>query len=202
MADASAHSEIKLNVDYTGRHQIKQAIRDQKDLRREVNKTSRAFASSSAGGGGGPVALIEKMGKKDKVFFRLTKQVTEFDKMASMMAKGGLKALSLGMKAATIQMAAMGAAMLAVHAAFVLGNGVMKVMRSLQGPLAAGMAAVVAGAAAFSAAMREQQAAMYAYKTTNKKEFGSSLNQTRQVMRALHTDTYLATAGEIGRAHV
>jgi hypothetical protein len=92
-------------------------------------------------------------------------------------------------------MAAMGAAMLGVHAAFLLGNGAMKAMRALQGPLAAGMAGLVAAAAAASAAIREQQAAMFAYKTTSKGQFGSSLNQTRQVMRGLHADVDLASVG-------
>ena len=187
---AGVKTEITIDVDYTGHREARKAIRDFHTLDRVVKKSAATFASTSGGtrgpgGGGDPV----------KYWGRLRKQITEFDKAASMAAKIGLKGLSLAMKGATLEMAAMAVAMLGVHAAFVLGNGVMKAMRALQGPLAAGLAGVVAAASAAAAAIRENQAAMYAYKTTTKGQFGSTLNQTRQVMRSLHADTYLATAG-------
>ena len=188
---AGVKTEITIDVDYTGHREARKAIRDFHALDRAVKKSNAAFASTSGGGGGGNSPVTNAV----KTWGRLRKQVTEFDKAASMAAKIGLKGLSLAMKGATLEMAAMAVAMLGVHAAFVLGNGVMKAMRALQGPLAAGLAGVVVAASAAAAAIRENQAAMYAYKTTTKGEFGSTLNQTRQVMRALHSDTYLATAG-------
>ena len=190
---ADAKTEITIDVDYKGRVAVRRAIQDMKRLDRQVTKTNAGFASVGSGlagkarGGGGNGV--------EKFYVRLRKQVTEFDKALSMFAKVGLKGLSLALKGSTLSMAAMGAAMLGVHAAFVLGNASMKVMKSTLGPLAAGMASVVTAAAAAAAAIREQQAAMYAYKPHNKSEFGSGLNQARQVMRALHTDTYLASVG-------
>jgi len=187
---AGVQTEIKIDVDYTGHREARKAIRDFSNLDRVVKKSAATFASASGGGSGGSAG-----GGVTKYWGRLRKSVTEFDKAVSMVAKVGLKGLSLAMKGSVIEMGLMAVAMLGVHAAFVVGNAAMKAMRALQGPLAAGMAAIVAAASAAAAAIRENQAAMYAYKTTSKKEFGSTLNQTRQVMRALHTDTYLATAG-------
>ena len=186
---AGVKTEITIDVDYAGHREARKAIRDFHALDRAVKKSNATFASTSGGRGNSPVTAATKS------WGRLRKQITEFDKAASMAAKIGLKGLSLAMKSATLEMALMAAAMLSVHAAFVIGNATMKAMRSLQGPLAAGFAGLVAAASAAAAAIRENQAAMYAYKTTTKGQFGSTLNQTRQVMRALHADTYLATAG-------
>lgn len=193
---AEAKTEITIDVDYKGRVEVRRAIQDMKRLDRQVAKTNAGFASVGAGGAGaGRRAASGGSSPVEKFYVRLRKQVTEFDKAVSMLGKVGLKGLSLALKGSALSMAAMGAAMLGVHAAFVLGNAAMKAMKATLGPLAAGMAAVVTAAAAAAAAVREQQAAMFAYKTTNKGEFGSGLNQTRQVMRALHTDTYLAAVG-------
>lgn len=190
---AGVQTEIKIDVDYTGHREARRAIRDFNALDRAVKKSAATFASTSGGTGGGGSG--GSGGGPIKYWGRLRKSVTEFDKAASMVAKVGLKGLSLAMKGSIVEMGLMAAAMLGVHAAFALGNIAMKAMRALQGPLAAGMAGIVAAAAAAASAIRENQAAMYAYKTTTKGEFGSTLNQTRQVMRALHTDTYLAVAG-------
>ena len=186
-----AQTEITIDVDYTGRAEVRRAIRDLGKLDLAAKKSGATFASSTST----KKIDAENNFTGDKFWRRLKKQVTQFDKAIQMMGKMTLKGLSLAFKASALSMAAMGAAMLAVHGAFVLGNASMKAMRSLMGPLASGMAALVTAAAAAAAAIREQQAAMFAYTTTSKGEFGSGLNQTRQVMRALHTDTYLAAVG-------
>lgn len=191
---AEAKTEITIDVDYKGRVEVRNAIQDMKRLGRQVTKTNAGFASVGAGVAGRTTGSSGSS-PVEKFYKRLTKQVTEFDKALSILGKVGLKGLSLALKGSALSMAAMGVAMLGVHAAFVLGNAAMKAMKATLGPLAAGMAAVVTAAAAAAAAVREQQAAMYAYKPHNKQEFGSGLNQARQVMRALHTDTYLASAG-------
>lgn len=154
--------------------------------RRAAGLTSRMNAlSQSLMSPGGTVTTITK----------LKRSFDDFDKIIKTVGTIGLKAFSGAMKFATLEMGAMAAGMLAVHASFILGNAAMKAMRATLGPLAAGMTTFVAGATAAAAAIREQQAAMYAYTTTTNKEFGSSLNQTRQVMRGLHTDSSLASVG-------
>jgi len=189
---AEAKIELQIDVDGAARAkaQLKSVESSVDKLERRINKIGSGFASSTGGGGGagGGSAITKTLVKWKRSF-------DQFDKAIKMVGTVGLKGLSLSLKGATIEMALMGAAMLGVHAAFVLGNGAMKLMRSTLGPLAAGMTAVVAAAAAASAAIREQQAAMFAYKTTSKGQFGSSLNQTRQVMRGLHADVGLASVG-------
>jgi hypothetical protein len=190
---AEAKIELQIDVDGAARAkaQLKSVERSVDKLERRINKIGSGLASSTGGGGGGGAgssAVTKTLVKWKRTF-------DEFDKAIKMVGTVGLKGLSMSLKGATLEMAAMGAAMLAVHGAFVLGNGAMKLMRSTLGPLATGLTAVVAAAAAASAAIREQQAAMFAYKTTSKGQFGSSLNQTRQVMRGLHADVGLASVG-------
>lgn len=176
----NASADIRINVDYDGRG-LRSASRDIDRLTRKNN----ALGSS---------------GKKNENMLNTTmnkwkKHFDQFDKMTAMAGKMGLKAFSLALKGAALEIVALGAALVGIHAAFAAGQWLMKAYRATLGPIAAGMTAIVAAASVAAAAIRENQAAMWAYKTTSKGEFGSSMNQTRQVMRALHTDTYLATAG-------
>lgn len=61
--------------------------------------------------------------------------------------------------------------------------------------LAAGAAGVTVAIAAASAAIREQQAAIFAYRGKGAPAFGSAMNQTRMGMRNLQSDAALATLG-------
>ena len=119
-----------------------------------------------------------------------------FDKMIKM--TGGMlgKFLGLTIKAVALEMAAMGAAMLLVHGAFAAGNLIMKAYNGVMKMAAAGMAGLVIVASTVAAALREQQAAMYAFSGRGQAaEFGSALNQTRVQMRALTMDATLASVG-------
>ena len=179
---AEVKSEIELKVDYD-RSGLRSARRDFRDFSRDIKRQGMASK-----GGGIPAMLgLEDM-KWKKHFDSIDKATKAFGNIA-------LKGLMLSLKGVVLEMGLMGAAMVGIHAAFALGNVVMKAMKATLGPLATGMTAVVAAGSAAAAAMREQQAAMWAYKNTAKGEFGSGLNQVRQQMRALETDSYLATAG-------
>jgi hypothetical protein len=180
-------SEAKLTIDIdvdgvgkavTGLASVNRAVKN-------IDSRTKGLASTSGAAG---QAIQTSVNKWKKSF-------DMFDKVVKTVGTIGLKGLTMALKFASIEMLAMGAAMLGIHAAFVVGNAAMKAMRATLGPLAAGMTAVVAAAAAASAAIREQQAAMYAYKTKSSPEFGGGVNQTRQVMRTLHTDVELATVG-------
>lgn len=178
-----AKVEVGLKVDYDGR-------RDMAAFNRDMKQALRTAARTQAG--------LNAIGASNRGLNGMKRWRRSFDQVdaaVKMLGTVGLKGLSLALKGATLSMAAMGAAMLAVHASFVAGNAIMKGFRATLGPIAAGMAGVTAALATASAAIREQQAAMYAYKTTSQKEFGSGLNQTRQVMATLQRDTYLASAG-------
>lgn len=176
----NASADIRINVDYDGRG-LRNASRDVDRLTRRNN----ALSSSGKKTGNELNTTINKW----------KKHFDQFDKMTAAAGKMGLKAFSLALKGAGLEIVALGAALVGIHAAFAAGQFIMKAYRATLGPIAAGMTAIVAAASVAAAAIRENQAAMWAYKTTSKGEFGSSMNQTRQVMRALHTDTYLATAG-------
>jgi hypothetical protein len=179
---AEVKSEIELKVDYD-RSGLRSARRDFRDFSRDIQRQGMA---SRSGGIPGMLGLQDLKWKKH--FDSLDKATKAFGNIA-------LKGLMLSLKGVVLEMGLMGAAMVGIHAAFALGNLAMKAMQASLGPLAAGMTTVVAAASAAAAAMREQQASMWAYKNTAKGEFGSGLNQVRQQMRALHTDTYLASAG-------
>ena len=176
----NASADININVDYDGRG-LRSASRDVDRLTRQNNKLGSSGKKSEN-------MLSTSINKWKKHF-------DQFDKMTAMAGKMGLKAFSLALKGAGLEIVALGAALLGIHAAFAAGQFLMKAYRAALGPIAAGMTALVAAASVAAAAIRENQAAMYAYTTTSKGQFGSSMNQTRQVMRSLHTDTYLATAG-------
>ena len=118
-----------------------------------------------------------------------------FDGVDAMVkAMGGALTKFVGMSAkfAAGQLAAMGAAMMVVHGAFILGNASMKAFRYISKGVAAGLASIAVAAGTAAAAIRENQAAMFAYKKLGKNEFGSGMNQVRQEMRAMARDTDLA----------
>jgi hypothetical protein len=176
-------SEIELKVDYDGRG-VRRATRDFSQLDKRLKGMSSRSGMQSG--------IMGMLGLED---LKWKKHFDHVDKAVKAFGNIALKGLMLSLKGVVLEMGLMGAAMVGIHAAFALGNLAMKAMKATLGPLAAGMTTVVAAASAAAAAMREQQAAMWAYKNTAKGEFGSGLNQVRQQMRALHTDTYLASAG-------
>lgn len=162
-----------------------------KGLQSTLNKTTRSMLKTSAAS-----ALLSKglSGLGNKAI--LTKAKLDLtDKAIIGFGKALMKGVVSALKVAIMQMGIYGVAMLGIHALFIAGKFLIKAYHSA---LAAG-AAVAAGAAIaiglVSAAVREQQAAMYAYKTKTHKEFGGGLNQTRMIMRSLQTDTTLASLG-------
>jgi hypothetical protein len=128
----------------------------------------------------------------DSMDARWKKHFDGVDKMVKMMGGALTKFVGMSAKFAAVQLGALGAAMIAVHGAFVLGNAAMKAFRYLAKGVAAGLAAVTVAASTAAAAIRENQAAMFAYKKMGKNEFGSGMNQVRQEMRAMARDTDLA----------
>lgn len=117
------------------------------------------------------------------------------DKGVRAMGMGLTKFVGMAAKFATVQVVGLGAAMMAVHGAFVLGNASMKVFRGVAQLAAGAVAGLVIALSSAAAAMREQQAAMFAFKGTGKNEFGSGLNQIRVELRGLMTDASLAAVG-------
>lgn len=119
------------------------------------------------------------------------------DGMVKMFGKASLRGLSLLIKATVADFALMGAAMIGVHALFKAGNLLGRAYHAMLNVVAGAAAGAAIAISAVAAAMREQTAAMYAYKGSGSGfgEFGSNLNQVRVVMRGLHSDTALASVG-------
>ena len=178
---------IKLDVDYNSAP-VKRLKQDLRSLDGMSSRSSSKLSSAHS-----KITKSTK-GLQDETF-KWVKHFDAVDKAVNQLGSVGLKGLGMALKASTMEMGLMSAAMVGVHAAFAAGHLVMKAMHAMLGPLAVGFTAVMAAGASAAAAIREQQAAMYAYTITNKKEFGSGLNQTRQTLRALATDTDLASAG-------
>lgn len=123
------------------------------------------------------------------------KHFDQLDKSMKMMGGSLLKLVAMSAKMAAVEIAGMGAAMLLVHGAFLVGKGLAKAWQVAMQGAAAGIAALTIAAGTAAAAMREQQAAMYAFSQKGSKEFGSGLNQTRVAMRLLTHDADMAAVG-------
>lgn len=117
------------------------------------------------------------------------------DKSVAMTGKFLSGFLAKSIKGVIVEMLALSATLVAVHASFVAGQLIMKAYRGVMQLVAGGAAAATMAVAAFSSAIREQQAAMFAYRGKGAKEYGTAMNQTRYAMRALQTDAELSTLG-------
>ena len=107
-----------------------------------------------------------------------------------------MKFLGMSAKMAALEIAGMGIAMVAVHAAFATGRFLMKAYQGAMKMAAGGAAGLAIALGTVAAAMREQQAAMFAFSAKGQaKEFGSGVNQARVQIRALTMDADLATVG-------
>ena len=117
------------------------------------------------------------------------------DKGVKMLGTGMTKFLGLALKSTILQFGLLSVALMGVHALFIAGKYLHKAyawgMTAMAG--AAASAAVVLGTAA--AAIREQQAAMYAFTKGGAGEFVSGTNQVRNAMRTLQSDSQLASLG-------
>lgn len=132
----------------------------------------------------------------NKVSRDYKKRFDSFDKMIKMTGTGLMKFLGLSAKMVAVEMAAMGAAMIGVHLAFGAGKLVMKAYHGVMKLVAGGAAGLTIALSTVAAALREQQAAMYAFSARGQaKEFGSAVNQARVQIRSLTMDAELASVG-------
>jgi len=177
-------------VDELGDHATKTAAR-LKILGSAANSTSKkllGLASSATAAG----AALETVNKKSQI---LTRVMYAGTKMLRMWGSVLQKFITGGLKLATIALGALSVSFVGIHALFVTGRFLVKSYHvALQG-LAAGAAGAAVAIGLASSAIREQQAAMFAYTGRNNKEFGKGLNQVRVNMRGLQMDAQLAGIG-------
>ena len=133
---------------------------------------------------------------QEHVSRKYKKSFDGYDKMIKMTGGMMMKFLAMSAKAVALEFAVMGAAMIGVHAAFAAGQMIMRGYKNVMSLAAGAMAGFVIAAGTVAAALREQQAAMYAFSAKGvATEFGSGLNQARMQMRALTMDADLASVG-------
>jgi hypothetical protein len=185
MADEKIVIKIDVDARTTAIEKTTQAV---KRLKRESGKFSSGRSDVNT--------YLDKMDKG------LTKSTTKLKRHFDFVDKGikafgGVlkKFVTFALKGVIAEMALLGAAMLGVHALFLAGKFLAKAYSGAMQILAGGAAAATVAIATAAAAIREQQAAMYAYRGKGAKELGSGLDQARAGMRALQMDADLAGLG-------
>jgi hypothetical protein len=185
MADAS----LVVRIRSTGERNLKQIRRD---LDRISVSAATAGASLKAFARGYNQSTTDYLNKTKKGF---TKHFDELDSLVKMAGGTLLKSLGLALKATGAEFALMGVSMIAVHGLFSIGQALMKVYRGALTLLTGAAASFVVALSAAAAAIRENNAAMFAYKASGYQQFGNNLNQVRVVMRGLESDASLAAVG-------
>lgn len=185
-------TKLGIDVDVDGMHKLHRLKQQLKAVGREARKLSASSATIASKYFSDQKKL---MNSSTGVWKRHFDQV---DQMVKMFGKGLIKFVSFSAKFASIQVGALGLALMAVHAAFVVGQAAAKAYHAIMKVVAGGLASITIAATVAAAAIREQQAAMYAYKGTNMSEFGKGINQINTQMRMMQSDAELATVGAEG----
>ena len=189
---ADENTRLGIDVDVDGMQKLQRLKQQLKSVGREARKLSASSATIASNYFSQQKRL---MNSSTGVWKRHFDQV---DQMVKMFGKGLMKFVSFSAKFASIQVGALGAALMAVHAAFVVGQFAAKAYHAVMKVVSGGLASITIAATVAAAAMREQQAAMYAYKGTNMSEFGRGINQINTQMRMMQSDAQLATVGAEG----
>lgn len=184
MADETVNIKIKIDAKTRELRKVMAELGALKKMERRFasGRTIENYAQSTT-------RSISGMASKWKRSF------DEIDAAVKMTGKflGGF--LKLAIKSVIIEMALLSATMIGVHALFKAGQFLVKAYQGAMQFLAGGAAAAAMAIGTVAAAIREQQAAMFAYRGKGAKEFGSSMNQTRMAMRNLQSDVSLAGLG-------
>ncbi len=184
MADEKVNIVVKINAKT---HELRRAMAEMSALK----KMERRFASGRqvenyAQGAGNSIA---KMAAKWKRSF------DGIDAAVKMTGKFLTKFLTLAIKGVIAEMALLSVTMVGVHALFGAGRFIVKAYHGAMQFLAGGAAAAGMAIGTVASAIREQQAAMFAYRGKGAKEFGSGMNQIRMSMRNLQSDMSIASLG-------
>jgi hypothetical protein len=184
MTDETVNVKIKFNANT---RELKSAVAEMSALKKMENRfSSGRKVEEYAGTTSGALKNVTNGWKK---------HFDSVDAGAKVMGKmlGGF--LKFAIKGVIVEMALLSATMVGVHALFAAGQFIVKAYKGAMGLAAQGAAFATVALAGFSAALREQQAAMYAYRGKGSSAFGSAMNQTRMAMRNMQSDAELASLG-------
>lgn len=180
MADENINVKIKFDAQ-TG--EIRRAIAEIGVLKKRLDKLSSGRTDKFADKG------IQSATKNFKRSF------DAIDKGVKMAGKGLSGFLKMSIKGVVVEMLILSATMIGLHALFAGGQFLFKAYKGAMQMVASGAAGVVVAISAASAAIREQQAAIFAYRGKGAPAFGSAMNQTRMAMRNLQSDAALSSLG-------
>jgi hypothetical protein len=188
----AAETEVKIQVDVDGTRKLDRLERKIRSLERTVDKlgakSTRVFKNYGS-------QMENTLGKSAGKWKR------HFDDLDTVIKKFGtatLGGLKLAMKAAGAEMALMAISMVSLHGLFKIGQGLVKTYTGLLNVLGGAAAGATLALAGTAAALREQNAAMFAFRgnaMAGYDGFVTGLNKVRVVMRGLHRDQTLASAG-------
>jgi len=184
MADEKITIKIDVDANTTA---IEKATQATKRLKRQAGRASGKKEVDDYG------KDVARSLKKTQVNFK--KHFDSIDRATQMFGRSLRKFLGMAIKGVVAEMAILSATMLGVHALFATGSWLAKGYHGSMKMAAQGVAALTVVLATGAAAMREQQAAMYAYRGKGAKEFGAGINQVRVAMRGLQMDQDLAGLG-------
>lgn len=171
---------------------------------RELNKAKRKLTEIGLAAAVADKRLSSLGASANQATSRLTansnkfrKHFDDFDKMVKKfgtVSLGGFKAAS---KVFIAEMGLMSVTMVTFHGLLVAGQWLVKAYHSSMKALAGVAAGAAVALSSVAAAIREQQAAMFAYKglNYNYSELGNNTRQVSSVMRGLQKDSTLATLG-------
>jgi hypothetical protein len=185
MADEKIVIKIDVDARTTAIERTTQAV---KRLKREAGKFSSGRSDVTT--------YLNQMGTvATKNFGARRRHFDFFDRGVKMMGTGLKKFVTVSIKGLILEMALLGATMIGINALFATGNFLAKTYSGTMQILAGSAASAAVTIATAAAAIREQQAAMFAYRGKGAGEFGSGLNQATVAMRALQMDASLAGLG-------
>ena len=171
---------------------------------RELNKAERKLlkiAVAARAADNSMASLGASSAKMQKILSRTTakfeKIMTDWDKLVKGFGVLIVKTLGAATKFMVAEFALVAASMIAVHALFKVGRWLMKGYHGAIKMVAGAAAGATAALSILSAAIREQQAAMFSYKGIQMgfKDLKSGTAAVRMEMRGLATDVHLAALG-------
>lgn len=187
-----AETTLEVKAKLTGERDLRKARRRLNEiaasadgLHKKINLLAKGYSKNLAD------SINRTDGRWKKHFDSLDNLIKKFGAFTM----GGLK---LAIKAAGAEMMLMALSMVTLHGLFLTGQGLMKVYQGALNMISGAASGAAVALATVAAAMREQQAALFAFRgggMSGYDKFGSNMNKVRIVMRGLHTDTNLAAAG-------
>ena len=171
---------------------------------RELNKAERkllriAVAAKTAETNMASLATSSKKFSRimNQTTERFERIMTEWDKLVKGFGTLIVKTLGVATKFMVAEFALVAASMIAVHALFKVGRWLMKGYHGAIKMVAAAATGAAAALAVLSAAIREQQAAMFSYKGVQKnyKDLKNGISAVRSEMRGMATDVTMAALG-------